>query len=241
MNGMTQPSRDYLNEMETFLKGIDLSKYRLKYAQIKLVEMDLPRDIQALKSIYEIYWNNKEFLDFDSYYAKYLLAHQVQIEAFRVKTSMCLDCFTRGLKARIYRTWASLITQIHAGYVAEKVFGDGTVEMSVELDHKKIDIKVNYQGCLINYQVKKESHRPEARVRIASKKINDGLNLDLFYFVPPRKIFEDPYKLDGTPRKDFERFTDNTQLSLLPNGFVVFNQQTFKEDKELIDSKLASE
>ncbi len=237
---MTQTNRDCLSELETFLKSIDLSAYRAKYAQIKIVEMDLPRDIQALKSIYEIYWDKKEFLDFESYYGKYLRAHKPQIDAFRDKTTMCSDCFTRGLKARIYRTWASLITQIHAGYVAEKVFGEGTVEMSVELDHKKIDIKVNYLDCIINYQVKKESHRPEARIRIASKKINDGLNLDLFYFVPPRKIFENPYKLDGSPRKEYERFTSNTQLSLLENGFVIFNEQTFKEDKVLIDSKLAS-
>ena len=57
----------------------------------------------------------------------------------------------------------------------------------------------------------------------------------------PRKIFEDPYKLDGKPRKEFERFTQNSQLSLLTNGFVIFNQQTFAEDKAAIDLKLASE
>ena len=238
---MTQPDTHSLSQMETFLKGIDLTKYRTAYSQIKLVEMDLPRNIQALESIYKIYWEDRNFLDFDLYYSKYLKAHSKEIEIFRVKTTMCKDCFTRGLKARIYRTWASIITQIHAGYVAENIFGDGTVEMSVELDHKKVDIKVTYRDFVINYQVKKESHRPEARARIASSKINEGLNLDIFYFVPPRKIFEDPYKLDGTPRKDYQRFTDNKQLSLLPNGFVVFNKQTFVEDKSLLDSKLALE
>ena len=230
-----------LSRLETFLKSIDLASYRKQYSQIKLVEMDLPRNIQALQSIYEIYWNKKNFLDFDLYYEKYLEAHGADIKTFREKTTMCEDCFTRGLKARIYRTWASLITQIHAGYVAEKVFGEDSVEMSVELDHKKVDIKVTYRDFIINYQVKKESHRPEARVRIASTKINEGLNLDLFYFVPPRRIFEDPYKLDGKPRKEFERFTQNSQLSLLTNGFVIFNQQTFAEDKAAIDLKLASE
>ena len=68
---------------------------------------------------------------------------------------MCEGCFYKGLKARIYRTWASLITQIQGGYVAESVFGKGTVKMSEALDHKGADIQVNYKGHILNYQVKK--------------------------------------------------------------------------------------
>ena len=82
--------------------------------------------------------------------------YKTEIEKFRQKITMCKDCFYRGLPARIYRTWASIITQIHAGYVAESVFGDGTVAMSAELDHQGADFQVNYKNKILNYQVKKE-------------------------------------------------------------------------------------
>ncbi len=58
---------------------------------------------------------------------------------------MCEKCFYKGLPARIYRTWASIITQIHAGYVAESVFGKNTVTMSCEFDHKGADFQVRYK------------------------------------------------------------------------------------------------
>ncbi len=36
-----------LEEIEKFLESVDLSAYREKYRPIKIVEMDLPKEIQA--------------------------------------------------------------------------------------------------------------------------------------------------------------------------------------------------
>ncbi|PIP87185.1 hypothetical protein COW81_01610, partial [Candidatus Campbellbacteria bacterium CG22_combo_CG10-13_8_21_14_all_36_13] len=85
--------------------------------------MDMPKDVQAIKALYKVYWDQKKFLSFEDFYQEYLNAQKTEIESFRERTTMCKDCFYRGLPARIYRTWASIITQIHAGYVAESVFG----------------------------------------------------------------------------------------------------------------------
>lgn len=46
-----------LSEFTNFLNTVRLAEYREKYSQIKIVEMDLPKNIQAIKAIYEVYWN----------------------------------------------------------------------------------------------------------------------------------------------------------------------------------------
>ena len=119
--------------------------------------MDLSKDIQAIELLYKVYWDEKKFVSFDNFYKRYLKEKKEAVEKFKIKTTMCDDCFKRGLKARIYRTWAGLITQIHAGYVAESVFGKGLVIMSEELDHQGADMRVEYKGHFLNYQVKKTS------------------------------------------------------------------------------------
>src|SRR3990170_1805988 len=152
-----------VQKFDKFLQSVDLKSYRDKYRPIKIVEMDLPKEIQAINLLYKVYWDKKEFLSFEKFYEKYLNEYETDIEKFQRKTGMCEKCFNKGLPARIYRTWASIITQIHAGYVAESVFGDGTVAMSGELDHKGADFQVNYMGQVLNYQVKKKSLGREVR------------------------------------------------------------------------------
>ena len=152
-----------LTKFEQFLESVHLKAYREKYRPIKIVEMDLPKEIQAIEMLYKVYWDQKKFLNFEDFYQEYLKAHKKDIETFRQKVTMCKDCFYRGLPARIYRTWASIITQIHAGYVAEAVFGDETVAMSSALDRQGADFQVIYRGKTLNYQVKKKSLGREVR------------------------------------------------------------------------------
>ncbi|MBI3034473.1 TaqI family restriction endonuclease [Candidatus Woesearchaeota archaeon] len=103
---------NYRRKFEQFLESVDLGRYREKYRPIKLVEMDLPKNIHALATIYRTYWEEKRFIDFDEFYSEYLKEKESNLEDFRIKIGMCDKCFYKGLPARIYRTWASLITQI---------------------------------------------------------------------------------------------------------------------------------
>ena len=199
--------------------------------------MDLPRNIQALDLMYEVYWDKREYIDFDTFYKQYLKKYEDDIEEFREETTMCPDCFHRGLPARIYRTWASIITQIHAGYVAEQVFGPDTVRMSTKLDRKNVDIQVHYQERVLNYQVKKSTQSREVRRPKTSKQQVDGEAIDIEYIVPPQKIFDDPKKQDGEYRKPYLDFIDNKNLKRLKNGFVVFTPLVFIGKKEEIDSR----
>ena len=225
-----------LKEFEKFLASINLNLYRNTYRPIKIVKMDLDRNIQALDIIYDLYWDKKEFLDFDDFYLKYKERYIAELEQFRQKIQMCESCYYKGLPARIYRTWASLITQIQAGYLAEVVFGAGSVTMNTALDRKGIDIQVNYKSHTINYQVKKDSQSREVR---QGKKIKqtDLIIEDLPYNVPPNYVFENPRKRDGEYRKPYLEFNKNKRLKRLKNGFVIFTALNFTAIKEILDQK----
>jgi len=148
---------------------------------------------------------------------------------------MCRTCFYKGLPARIYRTWASIITQIHAGYVAESVFGDGSVGMSSELDHQGADFRVTYKGKKLNYQVKKETFSREVRAEKKPKKQLDGEFIKIVYKVPNFDIILDPYKKMGELRKAFSEFKrdwlDTGLIKVLKNGFTIFASKIFEKKK----------
>jgi len=228
-----------LAKFTKFLESVDLGSYRDKYRPIKIVEMDMPKEIQAIGMLYKVYWAEKRFIDFDAFYKEYLNALKTDIEKFRIRTTMCEDCFYRGLPARIYRTWASLITQIHAGYVAESVFGDGCVAMSPELDHSGADFQVLYHGKILNYQVKKTSFSGEVRRGKGGVKVKiKGKFIDINYEVPSSEYFTNPKKKNGEYRSPYLKFMQNKDLQRLSNGFVVFTPYVFEKTKKEIDKIL---
>ena len=227
----------HLEKFDKFLKTVSLKDYRKKYSHIKIVEMDLPKDIQAIELLYKIYWNEKKFISFDDFYKRYLQEKKEALELFKIKTTMCDDCFSRGLKARIYRTWAGLITQIHGGYVAESVFGKESVDMSRDLDSMGADIRVEYKGRFLNYQVKKASFSGVRSSRpLPRKKKLKGENIDIKYEVPT--CLSDPKTKKGEFRKPYLRFAEDKRTKSFENGFVVFTPYTFVWKKKEIDNFL---
>lgn len=227
----------YLEKFDKFLQTVPLKDYRKKYSTIKIVEMDLPKDIQAIELLYKVYWGEKKFITFEEFYKRYTKEKRDLLEKFRQKTTMCKDCFYRGIEARIYRTWAGLITQIHGGYVAESVFGNGTVSMSRELDSLGADIRVNYKNCVLNYQVKKTSFSGVmSRVPLPRKKKNTGENIDIKYEVPT--CLSDPKTKSGEFRLPYLRFLEDKRTKAFDNGFVVFTPDTFLPKKKEIGNSL---
>lgn len=221
-----------------FLKEVDLVGYRQKYRTIKIVEMDLPKEIQAIALLYKVYWEEKNFISFDMFLKRYINEKKSLLRQFRTKIRMCKKCFDLGLPARTYRTWASLITQIHGGYVAESVFGNRSVDMSAELDYKGADFQVTYKGKILNYQVKKQSMSREVRQKKKAKKKIKGEFINIEYIVPPEDCFKNPYKRNGEFKVAYSRFIKNKQLKRFPNGFVVFTRCTFEDKKKEIDKIL---
>jgi hypothetical protein len=184
-----------------------------------------------------VYWEERNFLTYDGFYKRYLSEKSDRLEEFRKTTTMCEDCFWRGLEARIYRTWAGLITQIHAGFVAESVFGPDTVSMSAELDSKGVDVRVLYKGYFLNYQVKKTSHSGVKSSRPLPRKGNlEGEPIDIKYEVP--SFLSDPKTKKGEFRKPYLRFLEDKRTRCLTHGFVIFSQYVFEPEKTKIDKLL---
>lgn len=247
-----------LESFTDFLKTVDLEAYRLLYSPVKTVEMDLSPAVQPLTEIYQVYWDDNgypgdEIMDFDSFYEHYYNNNIEDIHEFRrkVRFGEDCDCFDRGLKARIYRTWASLITQIHAGYVAEDIFGVGHVEMSEALDRKNIDFKINYNDFDFGIQIKKESKRRDARVEPLTIRKSEIKIFNLYYFVPTKNDFDNPHYKIGSKKGQLKpqllNFINYNQeegiLERLENGFVIFTRNSFSDfyNLESLQSLMESE
>jgi hypothetical protein len=77
-----------VQKFDKFLQSVDLKSYRDQYRPIKIVEMDMPKDVQAIKMLYKVYWDQKKFLSFEDFYQEYLNAQKTEIESFRERTTM---------------------------------------------------------------------------------------------------------------------------------------------------------
>lgn len=229
-----------LEKFNKFLQSVDLGAYRKKYMPIKIVEMNLHKNIQAIVLLYRVYWGEKRFIDFEEFYKIYESEKKGELRKFQKKTGMCAQCFEKGIRARTYRTWAGLITQIHAGYVAEQVFGHGTTRMSEELDHQDADIQVHYRGNVINYDVKKIAYAGVMGRGHTPKLPIPGEKISIRYEVPNLDIILNPKKKRGKGYKkaynDFaDKYLKTKMLSVFPNGFVVFTPYIFEQKKKEID------
>ena len=211
-----------LTRFNDFLSGIDVDGLREKYRKIKLVELDMPKNVQALECAYAQYWQQRgDWPDYEPFYEIYRQSIFYLLEEWRKDCQFSHETFYRGLPARIYRTWASLLTQIQGAYVAEDIYGKGKVQMGVDIDHSGKDLVIELgEGMRFPVQIKKQSERHEA-VRRANPRHRF---IEITYEVPREK-----YKLDGQVREPYRRWeaTWGTKLERLDNGFIVFKHAMF--------------
>ena len=214
-----------LDAFNTFLSQIDLEKYRKKYSKIKLVELDLPRNIQAIRLLYECYWDKFKLLDYDDFYSIYNNQLAKELENFRIDQMFSVETFYRGLPARIYRTWASLLTQIQGGYVAASIYN--RVDMSADLDYSGIDMRIYTDlknNQYINIQIKKETVSREVRTPWIISKNGEQIT-NITYEV----THHFPTTRTGKICKPYKRWKDrwNEKLKKLDNGFIIFLPEMF--------------
>lgn len=237
---------DDLCKFREFLKSIPLNKYREELKDVKWVEQDLPKEILPLSSVFKYYWEERKFLDFEKWFEDFWqeihtnIKSREALEGFKRyyfnKKLDENDWFKKGFKARIYRTWISVLTQLDFCYLFEYICAKEnrklTLECNADLDAKGIDARVNN----IEFQIAKISYRKEARS--ASKKKN------LITIPYPVFNIEDLQRLIKSPRVKEER-KERYQKSLqafrkyfiqLENGFVVFHENYLRRILDNIDN-----
>ena len=217
-----------LKRINAFLENVNLTKYREKYAHIKLVELDMDRNVQPIRHLYRKYWEQRtDFPSFDEFYNLYSSDLKKELEDFRQEKMFSEETFYRGLPARIYRTWASLLTQIQGGYAAATIYGKNNVEMSADLDYRGIDMRLKDGDKVINIQVKKETKSRE--VRAPWEKFRKQERIIMVTYAVPGCDPLTPTGKRSKPFHDWQARWDG-KLQRMDNGFIVFLPGMFARD-----------
>ena len=235
--GFMKNSIEDLAKYRKFLESIPLDKYREELKDVKWVEQDLPKEILPLASIFKYYWEEREFLEFDKWFGEFWREINTCPESKRAleefkryffnKSLDENDWFRKGFKARMYRTWVSVLTQLDFCYMFEYVCAkEGRnlqLECNAELDAKGIDAKVNDIG----FQVAKISQRKEART-VGGKKTIITIPYAVFNIEEfKRRVTSQRVKDKSGYQRALESF--HKYFILLENGFVVFKENYLKQ------------
>ncbi|MEO0190167.1 MAG: TaqI family restriction endonuclease [candidate division WOR-3 bacterium] len=239
---MKDPIKD-LQTFREFLGSIPLSKYREELKDVKWVEQDLPKEILPLGSIFKYYWENRQFLNFEAWFEDFWSEINTEPQSKRAleefkryyfnKTLKEDGWFKKGFKARMYRTWISVLTQLDFCYLFEYICvlenRKLTLEYNAELDVKGIDARVQD----IDFQVTKITQRKEAR-SASKKKTLITIPYAVFNVEEFERLINSPRVKDKSGyQKSLQSF--NKYFIRLKNGFVVFHENYVKPIIENID------
>lgn len=236
--------KDPINDLvkyREFLKTIPLAKYREELKDIKWVEQDLPKEMLPLTSIFKYYWFERNFLDFDKWFEIFweeLNTNPRSKEVLKQFKKYYFDkngdgWFKKGFKARMYRTWVSVLTQLDFCYMFEYICAkEGKnlqLEADAELDARGIDARVKDIG----FQIAKISQRKEART-VGGKKKVVTIPYAVFNIEEFERRCESPRVKDKSGyRKALVSF--HKYFIRLKNGFVVFNENYIRMIIDNID------
>lgn len=233
-----------LQKFRDFLMSIPLDKYREELKDIKWVEQDLPKEILPLSSIFRYYWEERNFINFEDWFENFWQEINEKEES---KSSLQEfkkyyfnreleenGWFKKGFKARMYRTWVSVLTQLDFCYLFEYICAKENKKLKLqcdsELDRKGIDARVK----TIDFQIAKITQRKEARSASRRKSL-----IIIPYAVFNIEEFENKIK---SPRvKDKTGYQKSLQafrkyFIRLNNGFVVFHENYLRAIIENIEN-----
>jgi hypothetical protein len=234
-----------LDKFTTFLSQIDVASYS-HLRTIKTVEQDLPTGLLPLDIYYRYYWDSTEFKRFDDVFGEYWSTHLKPLNDF-IKQYFygCSYAFVEeGLKARLYRTWMSILTQFHFQYLWNFLFPD-QLESNPHLDGMGIDALVLLSGKRVAVQVKKVSYRREVSDRRFTKRQRSyaDVMIEVPYLVfDPEEL---QAKIDNPRTHATTQETCQAALRVfnenfikLNNGFVIFRHEYLKRVYGTIAQKL---
>lgn len=246
---MKNPLQD-LKKYRFFLETIPLNKFREELKDIKWVEQDLNKAgrialgsaLLPLASIFKYYWEERQFLNFEEWFEIFweeLNTNPQSKEALKQFKRYYFDknndgWFKKGFKARMYRTWVSVLTQLDFCYMFEYICAregkELRLEGNAELDRRGIDARVNDIG----FQIAKISQRKEART-VGGKKTVVTIPYVVWNPDELKKKIENPRtRIKNTYQKMVDSF--EKYFVKLQNGFVVFNENYLKPIIDNIDN-----
>lgn len=238
-----------LKEFEDFLESIPLEGYRRELLPIKTVEQDLPKDLNPIPAIYKNYWlpTIGKFPTYEEFFGWWWENHLKSLDIFIRKYFWgCSYEFVRlGFKARIYRTFISVLTQFHFAY-SWLAYCSYPLQASADIDLQGIDALITMEGKIIAVQIMKETYRSEAKKtgRFVQRKIKADMVVEVPYTITRP---EDWKQKEEKARKEETKeqahlfyFLAKNFQRWLSNGFVVFQPAYPKKVENIIKIALES-
>ena len=104
---------------QTILKYEDFLRTLVLYPslwKVKNVEMDLKGNLNPSNELDDLFFNQNKWVGFQEFFSYYLNKHREKLIELCGEGSR--DEFKLGLRARLYRTQFSILTEYHAYFVA---------------------------------------------------------------------------------------------------------------------------
>jgi hypothetical protein len=190
----------HISRFQDFLASLVLQP---KASGIKTVEMDLKGRLNPAPLLDELFFGQQQWLSFEQFYKYYLHRYSAELKA--LANDMPWDDFCQGLKARLYRTQFGLLTEYHAFFACQCIFGMQAVSRDPELDRLGVDFSISFAQQPYHIHIFVDNQRAWSfrNYKSASKLVNTlpGVHVNL------------PYSLAQG------RFNS---LRYLPNGFGIY-------------------
>ena len=226
-------SLEALQRYRRFLESIPLDEYRGKFRIVKWVEQDLPGDLLPQGSIFRHYWHEQDFLDFESWFEDFWEELQSDTTSLTVLKDFKKYYFDKnndgwfklGFKARMYRTWTAVLTQLDFCYmlahVCDKHNKKVKLEANAELDISGIDLRVGS----VDFEVGKITQRKEARSAAAVRRNRIRIPYAVFNVDEYERLSQSP-RVSPSNRTGYLNALQafHKYFLLLKNGFVVFGE-----------------
>ena len=238
-------SLEALQRYRRFLESIPLNEYREKFRIIKWVEQDLPRDLLPQGSIFRHYWHKQNFLDFESWFEDFwgeLQSDTTSATALKDFKKYYFDknndgWFKLGFKARMYRTWTAVLTQLDFCYMLAHICDKHNKKVKLEanagLDISGIDLRV---GSL-DFEVSKITQRKEARSAATARRNRIRIPYAVFNIDEYGRLSQSSRVSSSNRIKYHNALQAFHKYFLLPkNGFVVFGEHYVDQVAKNLDN-----
>ncbi len=242
---MTRSWTQDLQKFEHFLRCHNLKEYS-HLRHIKTVEQNLPRELLPLEIIYDHYWANTDFLDYDELFSLWRENSIDPIYRFMKKYfyGCSIQFVEEGFRARLYRIWMSLLTQFHFQYLWNSLFSE-KIASTPEWDFIGVDGIVTLKNKKVAIQIKKVSYRREASQRRFTSRQRKLAHLaaEVPYLVVDATDLQNKITSPRTREKTKEKCQSllrafRANFTELKNGFVIFKEEYLRRIKGTLEEKL---
>ncbi len=202
-----------LNEYQDFLAALTLNKALRK---IKTIECDLYGLLNPTNLLDKLFFEEQKWLNFEAFFHHYMGVHEEKLK--RKFKHIPWHDLLEGLKARLYRTQFGILTEYHAYYLAQHIFGEQHVSRNTHADKKGVDFQLLFSDKIYNIHIFVDTPRAWVyrNYKSTHKRSNivEGVHVNLPYALKTGKI---------------------NSLAYLPNGFGIFTTRYFQYFKEEIE------